>query len=393
MLKPGKYLHIPKQALSLFIYAYLAGWRNWKRWLIRAPYLIPSAAGAVGMGCIGFPNHPVWEITRRCNLKCIYCHANGGEPAEGELSTREGKKLIEDLASVKEFGMLVFTGGEPLLRSDIFELMRYSSSLGLYPILATNGTLISEVVKEIKKAGVKNVAIGIDSVNKETYELIRGDKAFEKVMEGIERVREENIPLQLNIAVSELNIGELEETLRFASYVRSDIVLVYVLNPVGRVEGEHNISEDMLGEVARIILKFQRESIPIIEPVGMPQFWSLLAKKLKNPYLLKPFFKGCVAGKGLLYIRADGEVLPCPFLPISAGNIREKNVKEIWLSDFMRSIGDRDRLKGRCGECEYKYICGGCRGRAYLKTKDPFSEDPLCFIKRSHSGSTMTAVP
>ena len=173
---------ILRQAASALYFGYLVGWKKLAHWLMKGTKTLPTAAGAIGMGCIGFPIHPVWEVTNACNLRCEQCHASSGKPLPNELNTEEGKRLLDGIAAIGEFRMLALGGGEPLLRPDIFELVAYARSLGLEISIATNGTLLTpEMAREFKKMGVANIAVGLNANDEFIHEQItRVPGSFEK---------------------------------------------------------------------------------------------------------------------------------------------------------------------------------------------------------------------
>jgi radical SAM protein with 4Fe4S-binding SPASM domain len=344
------------------------------------------------MGCIGFPNHPVWEMTTACNLRCRHCHASGGRRSAAELTTEEGKKLLREIAAIRPFRMLVFTGGEPMLRPDIYELVEYASSLGLQSVIATNATMIDRLVaKRLRECGVAGLAISLDAATPELHDFIRNSPgAFGLALRGIEACKEAGMALQINVTAMEYNEKDLPAILDLARRYRAEIVLNYQLVPMGRGE---EIQERELGRqqnewLMHIISESQKEASAVIEPVAGPQYWaSLLQKKgvgLLGKALARAVFKGCVAGSGLCYIKPNGDVWACPFLPISAGNVRQQPLPEIWNQAglFQELRRRRTTLKGHCGTCEYNPICGGCRGRAYAHTGDYLAEDPSCFLHR-----------
>jgi radical SAM protein with 4Fe4S-binding SPASM domain len=386
-----------KQALSALYFAYLIKWRKLPHWFLKGPKTLHVAAGAVGMGCIGFPIHPVWEVTAACNLRCRHCHASGGKPMPRELSTEEGKRLIEEIAAIDEFRMLVFTGGEPMVRHDIFELVEHASSLSLEVTIATNGTLITtEVARRLKKAGVCDIAIGIDGATAEVQDYIRGvPGCFERTMRGMYATKEAGLALQLNITVMKYNYHQIPKLLELADELDAEIVLLYNLVPQGRGQEEDlEIAMEQYESLMELVSEQQKRTKPIIEPTCSPQWWAYLMHRngtgRLGSKLSQMAFRGCVAGNGLCYIKPDGEVWPCPFIPISGGNVRELSLSYIWQeSEVFKSLKTRENLKGRCSRCRYKGVCGGCRGRAYAHCGDYLAEDPLCFL----SHSTTTAVP
>ncbi|HCJ67800.1 MAG TPA: radical SAM protein [Elusimicrobia bacterium] len=382
-----------RQAQSVLNFARLIKWEKLPSWLFNSGFkCLPVANGSLGMGCIGYPFHPVWEMTTGCNLKCIHCHASAGRRRPDELTTEEGKKLIAEIAKIEEFRMLVFTGGEPLVRPDLFTLLAYGQSLGFNLMIATNGTLIDEkMAKELKRYGVVGLAISFDHPDCKVQNYIRGkEDAFELALRGIRACRKAGLALQMNVTAMQYNFSALSEIVDFAEKEKSDILLMYQLVPVGRGK---NLQDVVLNrkeneKLLTFLSQKQRKIRTTIEPVAGPQYWAyLLSQNGKNngTYLkrVEKVFYGCTAGSGIVYIKPNGEVWPCPFLEIPAGNVREKPFSEIWRTSplFNNLRRKKETLKGRCGICEYRTICGGCRGRAYAYAGDYLAEDPSCFLR------------
>jgi len=378
---------VARQAMSALYFGFLTRWRKLPHWLIKGRKTLPTVAGALGMGCIGFPIHPVWEITTACNLRCCHCHATAGSPSPGELSTAEGKKLLEEIAALDEFRTIVFSGGEPLVRQDIWELLEHARRLRLSVSIATNATLVTQkVARDLKRCGVANLAIGLDGATPKTHDRIRGiPGAYDRVMEGIHATKEAGMDLQLNITLMQQNYQELPRLLDFAHAIDSQIVLLYHLVPMGRGDGLE-LSPEQYRSVAELVFQRQGRSNPVIEPTCAPQYWAyLLSRNGGNGWkkkLAERLFMGCVAGWGLCYIKPDGDVWACPFIPASGGNVRQTPLGEIWKNSAVFStlrLNNRN-LKGRCGQCPDQNLCGGCRGRAYAHHGDYLAEDPLCFL-------------
>lgn len=345
--------------------------------------LLNISAGAVGIGCFGYPIHPVFEVTSNCNLKCIHCHARGGELRADELGTRDAKKVIENLAEVSEFRTLVFTGGEPLVRRDIYELIRYASDIGFYTVIATNATLITgEVARTLKELRVGGIAASIDFIDPAMHDDYRGARgAFEAALRGIFNALNEGLYIQVNITISKRNVNQLKELIMLADKIGSHVILLYQLIPYGR-------GQELLDEVldsksfVRLIeelYNIQGRINPVTVPVGLPEYFAYLTRSINlNPEVASHVFKGCVAGRGIFYIKPNGDVWPCPFLPISAGNLKEKPAIEIWKGTLFNMFRDRRRLKDKCGRCIYREVCGGCRARAFAYSGDPLQSDPCC---------------
>jgi radical SAM protein with 4Fe4S-binding SPASM domain len=346
------------------------------------------------MGCIGFPAHPVWEMTTACNLHCIHCHASAGKPSPEELSTEQGKRLLDELATIREFRMMAFTGGEPLVRPDLFELLAYSQALGFTNTMATNATLVDEsVARRLRQYGVVIAAVSLDGFEGKTHDAIRGQPgAFQAAVHGMRALRRAGILLHVNVTVMEHNIDQIEPLLTLVDDLGTGILLMYQLVPVGRGQ---DVEEAALGRQAnerliRFLAEAQRTSRAIIEPVAGPQYWPFLLRRAGihgGPllHLAEAVFHGCSAGRGFVYIKPNGDVWPCPFIEVNCGNVRDTPFSTIWRdSQVLKELRNRETLlKGQCGECEYGRVCGGCRGRAWAMTGDYLAEDPSCFIRSS----------
>ena len=386
---------ILRQLGSALYVGALVRWRELPRWIVTYGFkCIPAAAGSWGMGCIGFPAHPVWEMTAACNLRCIHCHASGGEPAADELTTEEAKRLLDQLSEVSEFRMVAYTGGEPLVRDDLFELLAYSQSLGFTNTLATNATLIDdEVARRLARYGVVIGAVSLDGFDAATHDYVRGQPgAFEAALRGIRALQRAGIPLHINITAMEYNMDQLEPLMELVDELETAILIMYQLVPVGRGEEIAEAALDLGANerLIRFMAQAQRTARAIIEPVAGPQYWPFLLQRagIRDGPLLRlaeMVFHGCSAGRGFVYIKPNGEVWPCPFIEVSCGNVRQTPFQTIWAtSPVFEDLREREeRLQGRCGECSYRRLCGGCRGRAWATTGDYLAEDPSCFIHSS----------
>lgn len=374
---------IVKQAAALMTFRYTTKWSGLGRWLSSISKLLEISAGAVGIGCFGYPIHPVYEVTSGCNLRCLHCHARGGERLRDELGTIGAKRVIENAASVREFRTLVFTGGEPLVRRDIYELIKYASDIGFYTVLASNATLITcELAKKLKESGVSGVAASIDFIEPYRHDEYRGvSGAFDAALKGILNARREGLYIQINITVSKRNFTQLRELIRLADKIGAQVALLYQLIPTGRGENLFNeaLSAESFYKLIKELYCLQAETDCLTVPVGLPEYFVYLTKSANiNTKIAANLFKGCIAGRGMFYIKPNGDVWPCPFLPISAGNLLDSDGKEIWRSPLFNTFKNRCNLKGSCKTCLYRDVCGGCRARAYAYTKDPLASDPCC---------------
>ncbi len=389
---------ILRQTLSALYVGALSRWRELPRWFLSYGFkCLPGAAGSKGMGCIGFPAHPVWEMTTACNLRCIHCHASGGKPAQDELSTEEAKHLLNQLAEIKEFRMMAFTGGEPLVRKDFFELLSYSQALGFTNTMATNATLVDDAVaKRLRRYGVVIAAVSLDGFDAKTHDMVRGSPgSFEAALEGMRALRRAGILLHINITAMEYNMNQMEQLMTLVDELGTGILLMYQLVPVGRGRSISKAALDLGANerLIRFMARAQRVTKAIMEPVAAPQYWPFLLQQNgidSGPLmrLAETVFHGCSAGRGFVYIKPNGEVWPCPFIEVSCGNVRKTPFSVMWASSpILKDLRARENLlKGRCGECQYRRLCGGCRGRAWATTGDYLAEDPSCFIHSAGTG-------
>jgi radical SAM protein with 4Fe4S-binding SPASM domain len=255
---------------------------------------------------------------------------------------------------------------------------------GFYPIIATNATLITPAVAEqLKKAGTLGIAASIDSLKDEVHDAFRKKQgALKLAKEGIANAAAEGMYIQINITASKINKDELPEIIAFADDLRAHVILLYQFIPSGRGE-ENSALELTTNEFRDEILKIgaqQRNLHPVIAPVGLPEYWAL-HNVLKNGGKVNDVLRGCICGNGMFYIKPNGDVWPCAFVPLSGGNLRNATPMDIWKdSDLFKSLRNRNNLKGICGECSQKDVCGGCRARSYAMTGDLFAEDPKCAL-------------
>jgi radical SAM protein with 4Fe4S-binding SPASM domain len=361
-----------KQAVAIMLYAWLTGWkkRAFLRWTVQVQNLIHAGAGARQICCFGVNPHVVWEMTGSCNLNCIHCHAFGGEASYDELTKEEGMALIDQIAALG-IRTFVFTGGEPLLREDLFELIAYARSKGFTVFIATNGTLITNEVAKLLRAFNVGVVIGLDGINPETHDSIRGVAgAYESVMEGIENCVAENLYLHLNIVASTRNFDEIEQIIDYGNSIGVYSYFIYNFVPCGRGEAirDYALGSDDFNALLDLLLRKQRDVQAILIPVAAPEYWAyaLQRRGLHNKRLLQflgNFVGGCLADKGMVYIKPNGDVWACPFLPVPVGNVRKEKVDGIWnaLQTFRF-----EHNENACDRCEYARVCGGCKSRMML---------------------------
>jgi len=354
-----------------------------------------------------------WETTIRCNLSCAHCRRlETNEAAVNDLTTADGKQLIEQLADVGRrqsfMPVLVFSGGEPLCRSDLFELIKYAKGFSIVPALATNGALIDESMGEkIKNSGIVRVAVSLDGATAQTHNKLRQHEgSFEKAIEGINNLRKKQVPFQINITLTKSNADELGDVYKLAETLGAAALHIFMLVPVGC--GESLAETDMLSaaEYEQKLLEISRLDAmgklevkvtcgPHYERIkaeqGHVSRCSLLvardtsqeSRATNQPN--RPV-KGCLAGMGVLFVNHQGDVFPCGYLPIKCGNILQQpqrkpsqRLADIWYgSEDLAKMRNSDVLEGKCGICDYRKVCGGCRARAYATTGNYMAEEPYC---------------
>ncbi|MDH7597849.1 MAG: radical SAM protein [Methanothrix sp.] len=312
-----------------------------------------------------------WESTGACNLNCSYCRASAEPvPSADELSTGEIKGLIREMAPLG--AMLIISGGEPLLRPDVFEVARYAADSGVRVSLASNGTLITpEIVDRILLSGISRVSISLDGASAGTNDATRGKGSFDLALKGM-RALSGRVEFQINMTVTPVNINELDPLLDLAEREGAAAVHIFFMVPTGRGRDVESISPEMQMSLLERIASEER-SIEI-RPTCAPQYGRVLLGRRSHGRSAG----GCIAGIRFVFISRTGEIFPCGYFPLSAGSIRERSFSEIWSSSPLLNDLRERKLKGRCGSCGYVRTCGGCRARAYALTGDYLGEDPTC---------------
>ncbi len=336
-----------------------------------------------------------YNVTRECNMKCNHCYINAAEnKLPNELSTKESKMLMDQIAEVSH-PLLILSGGEPLLREDIYELIEYGNSKGLKMGLGSNGFLIDdEVAKKLKNAGIATVSISIDSSVPAQHDEFRGVQgAWQRAVDACKALRKNGVLVQVNTTLTHDNYDQIDDIMSLAESIGVENFHLFFLVPTGRGKKLEDISaqkyEDMITNTFSKVHKHRLN----VRPSCAPQFMRIA----KNMGLdMRQWIRGCIAGMYYCRVYPNGDITPCPYLPIKLGNVREKSFKEIWFtSEVFQNLRSPCRLKGKCGVCEFNKICGGCRARAYglsadfidycgdlhepsEQKKDYLTEDPWC---------------
>ncbi|MBI2877729.1 MAG: heme b synthase [Candidatus Tectomicrobia bacterium] len=348
-------------------------------------------AGHPGGQGVYLPRLIAWEVTRTCNLSCIHCRASARlGPYPGELTTAEGRRLLEEIASFSQ-PILIMTGGEPLMRPDIFELIAHGSRLGLRMVLSSNGTPITaELARQMVESGVKRLSISLDGATAASHDRFRQmEGAFEGSLRGIELIKAVGLEFQINTTITQCNLSELAAIQELACRVGAAAHHIFLLVPTGRGKelAEQEISAADYEQALHWFYD-QREQVPLhLKATCAPHYYRILRQRAREEgktvtpetFGLDAMTKGCLGGQSFAFISHRGEVQICGYLEVKCGDVREQHFREIWEhSPVFLQMRDLDRYHGRCGHCEYRRVCGGCRARAYAATGDYLGEEPLC---------------
>jgi len=318
-----------------------------------------------------------WNTTNQCNMFCDHCYRDAGVKSADELSTSEAKKLIQEISKAG-FQIMIFSGGEPLMRPDIYELGSFAGQQGLRPVLGTNGSLITaEVAQKLKQAGFMAAGVSLDSLNPEKNDAFRKlENTYALTVQGMKNLQAAGLPFQIHTTVMDWNVGELEALTDFAVEIGAMAHHVFFLVPTGRAV---NIEEEALRvvEYERTIARLmeKQKQVPIeIKPTCAPQFIRVADKKS----VPLRFSKGCLAGISYCIISPVGNVQACAYMDKPLGNVREKPFDVIWKeNEVLNTLRTMD-YQGKCGLCDYKTRCGGCRARANYYSGDYMAEDTWC---------------
>lgn len=322
-----------------------------------------------------------WNTTNQCNMFCKHCYREAGVRVDEELNTEEGKALLDEIAKAG-FKIMIFSGGEPLMRPDIFELIEYAAKVGLRPVIGSNGTLItSEVAKKLKNAGAMGIGISLDSMSPEKHDRFRVYKgAWREATMGMKNCRDVDLPFQIHTTIMNWNQDEVEDLIDFAVAMGAVAHHFFFLVPTGRainIEKESLRAEQYENILSRILEK--QKKVPIeLKPTCAPQFM-----RIANEMGMTPRFnRGCLAGISYCIIGPKGLVQPCAYLNISLGNVRDVPFSELWANNPILINLRSMKYKGGCGICKYKKICGGCRARAaFYNNGDYMAEEPWCLYQ------------
>ncbi len=332
-----------------------------------------------------------WEVTRNCNLSCVHCRASATRgPYTGEIDTPSALRLLDQIGEVGN-PIMILTGGEPLLRPDIFEIAAYGTGKGLRMTMAPNGTLITEsTARKMAEAGIKRISISLDGATKESHDQFRGvEGAFDGSLKGLTLAKEAGIEFQINTTITQSNLDQITRIQDLAVELGAVAHHIFLLVPTGR--GKYIVDQEISAREYEQTLNWfydRKDETPMqLKATCAPHYYRILRQRAKEEgktisfetHGLDAVTRGCLGGTGFAFISHRGIVQPCGFLHLNCGDIATSSFADIWrTSETFLSLRDFSNLKGKCGECEYKRVCGGCRARAYEATGDYLGEEPLC---------------
>lgn len=342
------------------------------------------------------PRLVFWELTTGCNLRCVHCRASATElMSPDDLNYQECCDIVDQIAEYAPL-ILVLSGGEPLWRRDVFDIAKRATGKGIRVALATNGTLVDEAMAQrIEESGILRVAISLDGADRITHDTFRGQSgAFDSAIAGLKHLSALGISTQINTSVARHNVHQLPDILKLAQSLGVDAFHIFLLVPVGcglTIAEEQSIHGE---EYEQILNWFYDRSIDSgleLKATCAPHYYRIMRQRraearragMAVPELashgMHAVTRGCLAGSGVCFISHEGKVYPCGYLPVEAGNLRRQPFREVWESaQVFLDLRDPDRLEGKCGICEFKQVCLGCRARAFGMMGDYLAEEPFC---------------
>jgi radical SAM protein with 4Fe4S-binding SPASM domain len=370
-----------------------------------------------------------WNLTQRCNLFCAHCYASAapGADATGELSTDECRRVMADIARVNPGVFLILTGGEPLLRRDIFDLAGMGRDHGFTVVLGTNGVLLGErQARRLRAHGVQGASLSLDSIDPVKHDRFRHlPGAWQGAVRATEALRGEGLDFSIHMSVTDWNLDEVPAMIDLAGRLGARVLNFFFLVRTGRGERLTDITAAEYERVLTYLARIQGAGAPgrpdsgegrppsvfeahddpwsatagrtgglLIRAKCAPHFRRVLYQLDPRSPLLANYAHGsCPAGKYYCRITPTGDVTPCPYMPVAAGNLRETSFAALWERSPVFTDLREARLGGRCGACEYRAICGGCRCRAYATHGDYLAEDPACAYQPGHRDGGLVALP
>ena len=357
-----------------------------------------------------------WNVTQRCNLECAHCYmsAFAGAETRGELTTDECRRVIDEIAAVNPNVFLILTGGEPLLRKDIWDIAAYASEKRFTTVLGTNGVLLRErEAKLMRERGVLGASISLDSTDPRKHDAFRHlPNAWDGAVRATRVLNDAGLDFSLHMSVTDWNVDEVPAMVDLAKELGAKVLNFFFLVRTGRGRDLTDIDPAAYERILTWLAKAQGVGAgrspfedPWSTPVGRadgllirakcaPHFRRIIWEMNPDSPLLKNYAHGsCPAGKYYCRITPEGDVTPCPYMPVSAGNLRQSSFADLWRSAPVFDDLREAKLGGRCGACEFSKVCGGCRCRAYASYGDYLAEDPACGYQPGAHGGNVIELP
>ena len=343
-----------------------------------------------------------WNITRLCNLKCTHCYLPAGFvdtnefPSgyyrDAELTQSQCFRVIDEIAEINPNILLILTGGEPLLRPDILKISDYAARTGFLVVMGTNGVLLNdETVQKMSDHGVTGAGISLDAVDPVNHDKFRGmDGAWEGTMNGVEALKRANLDFLVQTSVTRWNYDEIPQIVDFAYELGAKVFNLYFLVRTGRGKTVMDITpaqyERMLSTLFELQAKYRGKML--VAAKCAPHYKRVIYEQQSDSPFLQAYPSGtCPCGIYYCRITPEGDLTPCPYMPVSVGNLKKESFATLWnQSKVFHELRDRKLLEGKCGACEFRDVCGGCRARAYALTDNYLAEDPSCEYQPGQAG-------
>ncbi|MBF0275241.1 MAG: radical SAM protein [Nitrospinae bacterium] len=325
-----------------------------------------------------------WNLTKRCNLKCSHCYLDAeflNGTGRDTLSTQDCFKIIDQLAEVNPHAILILTGGEPLVREDIYDISSYAEKKGFMVVLGTNGLLLSEkVCKKLSENGISGIGISLDSITPDYHDQFRGyEGAWQKTVNNIDNIKKAGIDFQIQMTVTKENRNQLELMAKFAHEKGARVFNIFFLVCTGRGEDVSDLSAEEYEETLTQIYHFHDKfEGMMVRPKCAPHFKRITHEIDPQSPLLKGYVGGCRAGTNYCRINSEGIVTPCPYMETETGNLLKDSFKNVWEESPLFLEMRKAKYSGKCDICDYSLMCGGCRARALATNGNIMGEDPWC---------------
>jgi len=343
----------------------------------------------------------IWEVTQACDLACVHCRASAqSERNPRELTTEQGYRLLDEIRSFGE-PLMVFTGGDPLKRPDIYDLIRYSVKIGLRTNVTPSATplLTSEAIEGFKRAGISRMALSLDGPDAASHDDFRGiPGTFDRAMFALRYARDIGLDTQLQTTITKRNMGRLPEMAELAKEVRTKMWSLFFLIVTGRALDNDDLDPAEYEKVFEFMYELSKTAPYGIKTTEAMHYRRYVAQRIKAEHgqTENEAAKGVAwrtagvsDGKGFVFVSHQGEIYPSGFLPVSGGNVLDNKLTDVYRnSSLFRTLRDTSQREGKCGICEYQKVCGGSRSRAYAFTGNYLAEDPNC-IYQPHMAEAM----